>query len=74
MLYGHLKILLSIATLIVPLLHAKQVRLDHDRHATLRIVQQPLDAQWILKHPQQSLQIDRMETRRLHQLIWDLDH
>lgn len=74
MLYGYLKIVLSMATLIAPLLYAKQVRLERDRQAIMWVVQQRSDLQWVMKHPQQSLQMDRTETRHLRQLIWDLDH
>jgi hypothetical protein len=72
--YSYLKVVLAMGSLFGPLFYVKQVRLEHDRQAIIRVVQQPLDLQWRMKHPQQSLQIDRMEARYLRQLIWELDH
>lgn len=73
MLYGYLKIILAMGSLCGPLLYAKQVRLEHDRQAIMRVVKKPLDLQWQLNHPQQALRIDRAEARHLRQLIWDMD-
>jgi hypothetical protein len=76
-LFGHLKIALSLVVPFVPfapLFYAKQVRLERDRQAILREVQHPLNLQWSIEHPQESLQMDRVEARYLRQLIWDLDH
>jgi hypothetical protein len=72
--YSFLKVLLAMGSLFGPLLYAKDVRLEHDRQAIIRVVQQPLDVRWRMKHRQQSLQIDRMEARYLQQLIRELDH
>jgi hypothetical protein len=72
--YSYLKVLLAMGSLFGPSLYVKQVRLEHDRQAIIRVVQQPLDVQRRMKHPHQSLQIDRMEARYLRQLICELDH
>ena len=74
MIYSYLKALLAMGGLFGPLLYVKQVRLEHDRQAIPRVVQQPLDVQRRMKYPQQFLQMDRREARRLRYLIWDLDH
>jgi hypothetical protein len=73
-LFGHLKIALSLVVPFAPLLYAKQVRLERDRQPILQDVQHPPDLHWVMEHPQQSLQMDRMEAQYLRELIWDLDH
>jgi hypothetical protein len=73
-LFGYLKIALSLVVPFAPLLYAKQARLERDRQAILWEVQHPPDLQWVIEHPQQALQTDRMEAQYLRELIWDLDH
>jgi hypothetical protein len=74
LLFGYLKIAASFAVPIVVLFYAKQARLEQDRQAILWEVRHPPDLHWVMEHPQQAMQMDRLEARYLRQLIWDLDH
>jgi D-serine deaminase-like pyridoxal phosphate-dependent protein len=74
LLFGYVKIAVSFVVPIAVLLYAKQVRHERDRQAILWEVQHPPDLHWVMEHPQQSRQTDRMEAQYLRELIWDLDH
>jgi hypothetical protein len=68
-----LKIFLSAIVLGLLFLCATQVRREADMRAVKWAVQHPPPLQWVLDHPKESLQRDRMEREYLYRLIADLD-
>jgi hypothetical protein len=72
MLFGYFKIVLSLALLPATLLYAKQLRLDADMRAVRWDVQHPPDLQWVINHPRESLQRNKMEAEYLRQSVQDL--
>jgi hypothetical protein len=73
MLSGCLKIFLSAIVLALLFLYATQVRREADMRAIKWGVQHPPPLQWVLDHPKESLQRDRIEREYLYRLIADLD-
>jgi len=73
MLSGYLKISMSVVVVGLLFLYAAQERRQADMLALKWVVQHPPPLQWVLDHPQESLQRNRMEREYLHQLIVDLD-
>jgi len=73
MLSGYLKIIVSAIVLGLTFFYATQARREADMRAIRWDVQHPPPLQWVLDHPKESLQRDRMEHKYLRQLIADLD-
>ena len=72
MLYGYFKIVLSLIIPLVTLVYAKQLRLEGEMRAVRWDVQHPPDLKWVIDHPRESLERNRMESKYLWRLVQDL--
>jgi hypothetical protein len=73
MLYGYFKLILSLLILLVTLVYATQLRLERDMWAIKSDVQHPPDLKWVIDHPRELLERNRMESKYLRKLVQSLD-